>query len=63
MTDAAITVRLRDQRGAFALDASFEAPGRGVTAIFGPSGSGKTTLLNVLGGRALANLTGQVRKQ
>ena len=32
-------------------------------ALMGPSGSGKTTLLNVLGGRALANLTGQVRKQ
>jgi len=29
-------------------------------ALMGPSGSGKTTLLNVLGGRALANLTGQV---
>ena len=32
-------------------------------ALMGPSGSGKTTLLNVLGGRALANLTGQVRMQ
>jgi len=29
-------------------------------ALMGPSGSGKTTLLNVLGGRALANLTGDV---
>lgn len=29
-------------------------------ALMGPSGSGKTTLLNVLGGRALANLTGGV---
>jgi ABC-type multidrug transport system ATPase subunit len=29
-------------------------------ALMGPSGSGKTTLLNVLGGRALANLTGEV---
>lgn len=29
-------------------------------ALMGPSGSGKTTLLNVLGGRALAHLTGQV---
>ena len=29
-------------------------------ALMGPSGSGKTTLLNVLGGRALANLSGDV---
>lgn len=29
-------------------------------ALMGPSGSGKTTLLNVLGGRALANITGDV---
>lgn len=29
-------------------------------ALMGPSGSGKTTLLNVLGGRALANLNGEV---
>jgi molybdate transport system ATP-binding protein len=42
--------RLRDQRGAFMLDASFEAPGRGVTAIFGPSGSGKTTVLRCIAG-------------
>ena len=50
MSDASITVRLRDQRGAFTLDASFEAPGRGVTAIFGPSGSGKTTVLRCVAG-------------
>ena len=50
MSDASITVRLRDQRGAFTLDASFEAPGRGVTAIFGPSGSGKTTVLRCIAG-------------
>ena len=50
MSEAAITVRLRDQRGAFTLDASFEAPGRGVTAIFGPSGSGKTTVLRCIAG-------------
>ncbi|CAM9240142.1 unnamed protein product [Ectocarpus fasciculatus] len=31
-----------------------------VTALMGPSGSGKTTLLNVLGGRALANMTGEM---
>mmetsp|Transcript_4848 Transcript_4848/g.7924 ORF Transcript_4848/g.7924 Transcript_4848/m.7924 type:complete len:723 (+) Transcript_4848:75-2243(+) len=30
-------------------------------ALMGPSGSGKTTLLNVLGGRALSNLKGEVQ--
>lgn len=30
-------------------------------ALMGPSGSGKTTLLNILGGRALANVTGDVK--
>jgi molybdate transport system ATP-binding protein len=32
------------------LDASFEAPSRGVTALFGPSGSGKSTILAILAG-------------
>lgn len=36
--------------GDFHLDASFDAPGRGVTALFGPSGSGKTTVLRCLAG-------------
>jgi len=34
----------------FALDASFNAPAVGVTALFGPSGSGKTTLLRCVAG-------------
>lgn len=38
------------QRAGFALDAAFEAPARGVTALFGPSGSGKTTLLRCIAG-------------
>lgn len=29
-------------------------------ALMGPSGSGKTTLLNILGGRALSNMKGEV---
>lgn len=42
--------RLQEQLGAFQLDISFDAPGRGVTALFGPSGSGKTTVLRCLAG-------------
>ncbi len=45
-----ITARLGLALGEFRLDASFEAPGRGVTALFGHSGSGKTTLLRCLAG-------------
>ncbi len=35
---------------AFGLDASFEAPARGVLGLFGPSGSGKTTIVNAIAG-------------
>lgn len=34
----------------FIFDINFQAPGRGVTAIFGPSGSGKTTLIRCIAG-------------
>jgi len=34
----------------FSLQASFEVPASGVTALFGPSGSGKTTILRCLAG-------------
>jgi len=37
-------------RAAFALNAEFRAPGRGITAVFGPSGGGKTTLLRCIAG-------------
>jgi molybdate transport system ATP-binding protein len=40
----------RLQRQGFALDAEFDIPGRGVTALFGVSGSGKTTLLRCIAG-------------
>ena len=36
--------------GSFHLDASFQVPGAGVTALFGPSGSGKTTILRCIAG-------------
>lgn len=48
--DQRITARFKLTRKDFALDASFTAPGKGVTALFGPSGSGKTTLLRCIAG-------------
>jgi molybdate transport system ATP-binding protein len=36
--------------GSFKLDVRFEAPMRGITALFGPSGCGKTTVLRCLAG-------------
>jgi molybdate transport system ATP-binding protein len=41
--------------GKFSLDAAFNAPAVGVTAMFGPSGSGKTTLLRCIAGLELAS--------
>ena len=45
-----ISARFRLERDGFLLDASFDVPGKGVTALFGPSGSGKTTLLRCIAG-------------
>ncbi len=46
-----LEAHLRMQRpGGFSLEAEFEAPGRGVTALFGVSGSGKTTVLRCFAG-------------
>ena len=46
-----IAIRLRHRFAAgFALDAAFEAPGAGITALFGPSGCGKSTLLAAVAG-------------
>ncbi len=36
--------------GGFCLDAAFDAPMRGITALFGPSGCGKTTILRCMAG-------------
>jgi molybdate transport system ATP-binding protein len=47
---AAIVARFRGRLGAFLLDAAFETPMRGVTALFGPSGCGKTTVLRCVAG-------------
>lgn len=48
--DARIEARFRGRIGGFDLDAEFDAPMRGVTALFGPSGCGKTTVLRCLAG-------------
>ncbi len=45
-----LTVRFTADLGEFSLDVAFQAPGKGVTALFGHSGSGKTTLLRCLAG-------------
>jgi len=50
MTAGGIRAEFRGAIGAFALDAAFTAPSKGVTAIFGPSGCGKTTLLRCIAG-------------
>lgn len=45
-----IKARFQLERPGFCLDAAFEQPAHGVTALFGPSGCGKTTLLRCLAG-------------
>ena len=45
-----IRISFRDRVGALDLNAAFEAPIKGVTALYGPSGSGKTTLLRCIAG-------------
>jgi molybdate transport system ATP-binding protein len=42
--------RFQGAVGPFRLDAAFEVPARGATALFGPSGAGKTSLLRCIAG-------------
>ncbi|NDA47484.1 MAG: molybdenum ABC transporter ATP-binding protein [Alphaproteobacteria bacterium] len=42
--------RFRANYGSFQLNAEFQAPAQGITAIFGHSGSGKTSLLRAIAG-------------
>ncbi len=53
-----ISVSLRGNLGTFALDVAFDAPMRGITALFGPSGCGKTTVLRCMAG--LQKLSGRL---
>lgn len=53
-----VVVDLAGRLGGFSLEAAFDVPARGVTAIFGPSGCGKTTVLRCLAG--LERLPGRV---
>jgi molybdate transport system ATP-binding protein len=48
-----IEVTLQGRLGAFVLDVAFEAPMRGITALFGPSGCGKTSILRSVAGLQL----------
>lgn len=45
-----ITIDIGVRLGSFRLDAGFEAPSNGVTALFGRSGSGKTTIVKSIAG-------------
>jgi len=49
-TPETIEAAFTGSRGDFSLEVAFEAPMRGITALFGPSGSGKTTILRCLAG-------------
>ena len=42
--------RFHHSVGGFLLDAAFDAPAQGITAIFGPSGCGKTSVLRCIAG-------------
>lgn len=45
-----LEVTVRTRLGGFELSAGFQAPCRGVTALFGPSGAGKSSLVNAIAG-------------
>jgi molybdate transport system ATP-binding protein len=50
IADQKIRAEFRSTLGNFTLDTSFDAPIRGVTALFGPSGCGKTVVLRCIAG-------------
>src|SRR5215472_14191151 len=54
-----ISARYAGVLGEFKLDVAFEAPMRGITALFGPSGAGKTSILRCVAG--LGRLPGRLQ--
>ncbi len=54
-----LSFALRGGAGGFRLDAAYDGPAGGITAIWGQSGSGKTSLLRALAG--LTRLDGNLR--
>jgi molybdate transport system ATP-binding protein len=50
MTPGSVKIDFRGRLGSFELNAQFEVPARGVTALFGPSGCGKTTVMRCIAG-------------
>lgn len=50
MTAQSVIVDFHGRLGRFELNAQFEVPARGVTAIFGPSGCGKTAVMRCVAG-------------
>lgn len=45
-----LDIHLKRTQGAFTVDAAFQAPEAGVTALFGNSGAGKTSIINMVSG-------------
>lgn len=45
-----IEIEFTDRLGQLKLDLAFDAPAKGITALFGPSGCGKTTILRCIAG-------------
>lgn len=50
MNKPSVSVNFRGWLGRFELNAQFEVPARGVTAVFGPSGCGKTAVMRCVAG-------------
>jgi molybdate transport system ATP-binding protein len=53
-----ITAEFQGEVGDFSIDAAFDLPARGLTALSGPSGAGKSTVLRCLAG--LTRLSGRL---
>src|SRR5215475_297164 len=50
MSNGSVSVKFHGRLGRFELNAQFEVPARGVTALFGPSGCGKTAVMRCIAG-------------